>query len=309
MLQRMGRLAVVMGAVVALGAVCSRAVAAEPGEAKAPAGKTRKVLYLTHSQGFNHPVLGLSEKLLPEMGKKSGAFEVTCLQGYKQKPDKIDLSMITPEYLKQFDAIIFYTTGELPLKPEQKKAIVDFVRGGKGIVGIHSATDFSKKPDYWPAFKEMFGAIFKTHGANDAPLILKIEDPTHPATKMLPAEWKIADEMYQFAEPVPRDKFHILISVDTEKSDPANLAKNKMEKGKVYDVAWCRTFGKGRVFYTSLGHREDVWENKLYQEHLVAGIKWAMGEGPADATPSAAKPGRARTGRNQKKANTPAAGQ
>jgi uncharacterized protein len=300
MLQRLGHRVVLMGTVVAVSVMCGRLVAAEPGEAKAPGARAKKVLYLTHSEGFKHPVLELSEKLLPQMGKRLSGFEVTCLDGYKQAKDKIDLSMITPEYLKQFDAIIFYTTGALPLKPEQKKAIIDFVKGGKGFVGIHSATDYSKEPDYWPEFVDMLGPRFKTHGANDAPLFIKVDDPKHPATKMLPPEWKIADEMYQVIAPVPRDKFHILLSVDTEKSEAANLAKNKMEKGKVYEVSWCRLYGKGRVFYTSLGHREDVWENKLYQEHLVGGIRWAMGEGRADATPDA-KPRQAWE-RGQKKA-------
>lgn len=287
MLQELGHRLALMGMVLAMSVMCGRLVAAEADAAKTPGARPKKVLYLTHSQGFNHPVLGLTEKILPELGRKSGAFEVTCLAGYKQKPDQIDLSMITPDYLKPFDAIIFYTTGALPLKPEQKKAIIDFVKSGKGFVGIHSATDYSKDPDYWPDFVDMLGPRFKTHGANDAPLFIRVDDPKHPATKMLPQEWKIADEMYQVIEPVPRDKFHILLTVDTEKSDPANLARNKMEKGKVYEVSWCRLYGKGRVFYTSLGHREDVWENKLYQEHLVGGIRWAMGEGPADATPDA----------------------
>lgn len=294
------RLAVTAGLFVAFAAV-QRVTAEEP---KTPAAKPHKVLYLTHSAGFNHPVLGLSEKTLAEIGEKSGAFKATCLEGYKQKADKIDLSMITPEYLEQFDAIIFYTTGELPLKPEQKKAIIEFVKGGKGFVGIHSATDYCPKPDYWPEFVDMLGPHFKTHGANDAPLFIKVEEPKFPATKMLPSDWKIADEMYQVIEPVPRDKFRILLTVDTEKSDPANLKKNKMEKGKVYEVSWCRDFGKGRVFYTSLGHRDDVWQNKLYQKHLLGGIEWAIGEVPGDATPSDAKPQKAK---GEKKAKAPKA--
>lgn len=275
----LGGFEAVCGGLLAAAACVSVAFGAEP----AAKGSPKKVLYLTHSAGFNHGVLGFSEKMLQEMGKKSGAFEVTCLEGYKQKGDKIDLSMITPEYLKQFDGIIFYTTGKLPLKDDQKKAIIDFVRGGKGFIGIHSATDYSGEAGYWPEFVEMVGPRFKTHGANDAVLVLKIKDPTHPSTEMLPHEWKIADEMYQFVEPVPtgKGKFHMLITVDTEKSDAEALKKHKMEKGKTYEVAWCRPFGKGRVFYTSLGHREDVWTNELYQKHLIAGIKWAMmgGEG------------------------------
>ncbi|HOW19057.1 MAG TPA: hypothetical protein PLC79_08470, partial [Phycisphaerae bacterium] len=132
MLQELGHRLALMGMVLAMSVMCGRLVAAEADAAKTPGARPKKVLYLTHSQGFNHPVLGLTEKILPELGRKSGAFEVTCLAGYKQKPDQIDLSMITPDYLKQFDAIIFYTTGALPLKPEQKKAIIDFVKSGKG---------------------------------------------------------------------------------------------------------------------------------------------------------------------------------
>ncbi len=275
--------------VLTTGLVCGWSATAFS-QAAAGAARERRVLYLTHSEGFKHGVLELSEKLLKEMGEKSGAFKATCLEGHKQAKEKIDLSMITPEYLAPFDAIIFYTTGHLPLKPEQQKAIIDFVKEGKGFVGIHSATDYSSKEGYWPEFVEMIGPRFKTHGANNAPLVLKIHDPKHPATKMLPQEWKIADEMYQFITPVPRDKFRILITVDTEKSEAENLKKNKMEKGQTYEVAWCRKFGKGRVFYTSLGHNEEVWKDKLYQQHLIAGIQWAMGDLKGSAMPSDAKP-------------------
>jgi type 1 glutamine amidotransferase len=69
---------------------------------------------------------------------------------------------------------------------------------------------------------------------------------------------------------------HVLISVDTEKSDPESLKAHKMERGKDYPVAWTNTEGKGRIFYTSPGHREDIWTNVKYQQHLIAGIKWAM---------------------------------
>jgi len=274
-----------------------------------PAAKKRHILYLTHSQGFNHPVLALSEKTLTEMGRKSGAFEVTALEGYKQKPDKIDLSIITPEYLRQFDAIVFYTTGELPFTAGQKKAIVEFVKSGRGIVGIHGATDtYREKPEAFPEWAEMLGARFRTHGPkNDVPVIIDVKDRRHPATRMLPAEWKIADEIYQFAAPVPRDKFRILMSIDGSKLSEESLKAHAMEKGRTYEVAWCRDYGKGRVFYTSLGHRDDVWTNPLYQQHLIAGIRWAMGDLEGDATPTEPKAGRSGFSRGRANAKIAAA--
>lgn len=261
---------------IALAFVLTLALSAQAAE---PAATTRparfKALYLTHSAGFNHPVLGLSEKILTEIGAKAG-IDVVTHAGYKQKKEEIDLKFLTPEYMQQFDAIILYTTGELPLTDVQKKALVDFVKEGKALVGIHAATDTFYE---WPEFKELMGAQFKTHSVNDNVVTIKIEDKKHPATRMLGDEWKIADEIYQTREPVDRQKFHVLMSIDTDKTD---LAKQKMEKGKVYDMAWCREYGKGRVFYTALGHREDVWENPKFQQHLIGGIKWAMKAGRAE---------------------------
>ena len=276
------------GALMALGIVGLNgfAFAQEPPREPDRPARPRHILYLTHSQGFNHPVLGHSEKVLQEIGKKAG-IQVTVLEGYKQKPDQIDLKMITPEYLKRFDALVFYTTGEPPLTDAQKKAIADFVKGGKGLVGIHAATDTFKDGKVYPEWGEFFGASFKTHGANDVPVVIRNEDPDHPTTKMLPREWKIADEMYQFRESVSRDKFHLLLAIHGDDLSEQARKAHKMEAGKVYEVAWCREYGKGRTFYTSLGHREDVWDNELFQKHLIAGIRWAIGDLKGDATPTA----------------------
>lgn len=270
-----------VGMLVAMSLASGRALAADEKakEAGPAAAKERHVLYLTHSAGFNHPVLGFSEKMLKEMGEKNG-IKVTALEGYKQPKEKIDLKMITPDYLKQFDAVILYTTGELPLTDEQKKALVDYVKEGKALVGIHSATDTLYQ---WSEYMELMGAQFKTHAVNDDVVTIKIEDPEHPTVKMLAPEFKIADEIYQTRQPVDRKKFRVLMSIDTSKT---NLEKQKMEKDKVYDMAWCRRYGKGRVFYTALGHREDVWTNPKFQEHVIAGIKWAMGDLKGNARPT-----------------------
>lgn len=269
-----GRLAAIAAAAAAL---CPTARAADP---------KPKILFLTHSQGFKHSSLETAEGVFKEIGKNSGAYEGVTLEGFKQNQTAIDLSMITPAYLNEFAAVMFFTTGELPFTDEQKQALIDFIQNGKAWIGAHSAADTFYK---WPAYAENFsGAYFKTHGAGDKPLILRVEDQKHPATKMLGAEFTWIDEFYQYKpESISRDRIHVLISVDTEKSDLG--PQRGMEKGGDYPLAWCREVGKGRSFYTALGHREDVWTNPLFQAHLLGGIKWALGQEPGDATPSNAK--------------------
>jgi type 1 glutamine amidotransferase len=246
--------------------------------------KPKKLLYWTYSAGFKHGSLGLSEKIVTQIGSDSGVFEATTNRGYLKSKDQIDLSYVTPEYLAQFDAMMFYTTGELPLNDAQKQAMLDFIKNGKAFIGIHSATDTFYK---WPAYGEMIGAYFAGHpwGAGDPAETFKIEDAKHPATRMLPPEWTIQDEIYQAGPPYSRKVLHVLISMDTAKT---NMNKKGLLYGKDGDYAlvWCRNYGKGRVFYTGLGHRDDVWNNPLFQQHLLGGIKWAMGLEPGDATPN-----------------------
>lgn len=268
-----------LGLAIAIGASTFSAGAAE-----------KKILFLTHSAGFKHGSLATAEDVVKKLGEKSKDFDVTVLEGYKQDQQAIDLSILTPEYLNQFDAIMMFTTGELPLTDEQKKALIDFVKNGKAWIGAHSATDTFYT---WKEYGELSGAYFKGHGPNHEPLVLRVEDKNHPATKMLGDTWPIADEFYQYGtdpndekRPVPysRERLHVLLSVDTNQS---NLAPQRMEPNGDYALAWCQNFGKGRSFYTALGHRDDVWTNPVFQAHLLGGIKWALGLESGDATPSA----------------------
>lgn len=265
-------------------------VIAEPSPAWAQEKKPR-LLFLTHSAGFKHGSLATAERIVIELGERTGLFEAVTLQGYRQSKDEIDLSMISADYLAQFDAVMFYTTGNLPLDDSQKKALFDFVNDGKAYIGVHSATDTFYA---WPTYGRMSGAYFSGHGRNDKVLILTVEDTHHPATRMLGDTWPIADEFYHYGmEPndpkrpiaFSRERLHVLLSVDTERSDLSGQAG--MEKGGEYPLAWCQNFGQGRSFYTALGHRDDVWTNLTFQAHLLGGIKWAFGMEEGDATPSA----------------------
>jgi uncharacterized protein len=225
--------------------------------AQAPA--TRKILYLTQSVGFKHDVLPLSEKILAQVGHAHG-FDVTVIG---------DASTITAESLEPYSAVVFYTTGELPMRDEQKAAFMAWIRSGKGFVGIHSATDTFYK---WAEYGEMIGGYFDEHPWNTR-VTMKVEDHDHPSTKHLGATWALADEIYQFKNYSRTDK-HVLLSLDVSSVDLN--AKGVKRADRDFANAWYKSWGSGRVFYTALGHRPEVWQDPAYQQHLAGGITWAM---------------------------------
>ncbi len=221
----------------------------------------RKLLFLTHSAGFNHSVIPLAEKVMPEIGKKLGNFETTVTQ---------DCSVINEANLKNYDAVMFYTTGELPISEEGEKAFMDFIRNGKGFVGIHCATDTFYK---WPEYGEMIGGYFDQHPWH-TDVVVNVEDTKFPATNHLGKSFKIKDEIYQFKD-WSRAKTHVLLSLDPDSVDLS--AKNVHRSDRDFGLAWCHPYGKGRVFYSALGHRDEVWQDERFQKFLVNGTLWAMG--------------------------------
>ena len=243
---------------------------------KPAAAKGKKILFYSQSFGFRHPVvarpvsgeLSHAEKMLKEIAGKAG-YEVAVTQDFNDLRDE--------KALAQYDAIVLYTTGNPMIN---RDALMKFVRGGKAIIGIHTATDtYHSDADYgkgWPEYVKMIGGAFKGHGRTHDPVTIKVEDTKHAATTMIEQGWKISDEIYQFRD-FNRDTCHVLLSIDTEKMDDKTLEGHTMKKGTDYPVAWTRTEGKGKVFYTSLGHREDVWTNPVWQKHLLGGMGWAMG--------------------------------
>ena len=254
----------------------------------------RSCSFLTHAALYKHTSLGPAEKAVTELGK-AGGFEVTTVEGYKQDSKQLDFSFLTPEYLNQFDGVMMMTNGNLPFTDAQKKNLVDFVRGGKALIGAHCA---SLTFYNYPEFGEMLGGYFNRNLPQGTIAVLKVEDSKHPATKMLGASWPLVDEFYLFgtapwdaARPdenidvlfknkIPmgfsRDKVHVLLSLDTERMD---LTKQpNLKRGGDYPQAWTKEVGKGRTFYTSLGHRDDIWSNDpVFRAHINGGIRWALG--------------------------------
>ena len=255
----------------------------------------KKLLFLTHAGYYKHTSLGFAEEAGTSWGPDAG-FEVTVHQGFLQDAEELDLSFLTAEYLAGFDGLMMMTNGNLPLSDDQKEAIVDFVRGGGGFVGVHCAA--LTLYDY-PEFGEMLGGYFRRTVGQNRLVVLRVEDRQHPATKMLGSSWPLIDEFYLygtrawteddpeenvdvlFGNRIPvglsRNNVRILLSIDTRATDLTGL-EDDMRIGGDYPQAWARNFGEGRSFYTSLGHRDDIWSNDpVFRTHVVGGIRWALG--------------------------------
>lgn len=275
----------------------------EPTRADAPGQQVpKKLLFLTHAALYKHTSLGPAEEAVTSWGPEAG-FEVTRSRGYLQDANELDLSNITAEYLAEFDGVIMMTNGNLPLDDSQKRALVDFVRAGGAFIGIHCAALTLYN---YPDFGEMLGAYFRRAVQQNHVFVLNVEDLEHPATRMLGESWTVVDEMYQFGTaawsanrpdenvdvlfgnriPVgfSRDRVRVLLSIDTRATDLDGL--EEIEPGGDYPQSWVREFGEGRSFYTSLGHRDDIWStDPTFQAHVVGGIRWALGLEEGDATP------------------------
>ena len=196
---------------------------------------------------------------MKEIADRDGLFEVTATE---------DLSAITTEGLKPYAAIVFYTTGELPITDEQKAALLDFIRSGKAFIGIHSATDTFYK---WPEYGEMIGGYFDQHPWHQD-VTVKVEDRRHLATSHLGESFKITDEIYQFKN-WDRGKVHVLLSLDANSVDLTKPAVHRTDKD--FALAWTRDYGRGRVFYTALGHRPEVWKDERFQQLIIGALRWA----------------------------------
>jgi type 1 glutamine amidotransferase len=260
----------------------------------------KKVLFLTHAALYKHTSLGPAEKSVTEWGK-TGGFDVTTVEGYKQDSDKIDLSFLTPQYLAQYDGLMLMTNGNLPLTDAQKKMLVDYVKGGKALIGTHCAT--LTLYDY-PEFGEILGGYYlrslvpMSLMAQGRIGLLKVEDQNHPATKMLGSTWPLDEEFYEFGHavwdaskptenisqvgrlhilmPFSRSRVHVLLSLDTERMDLTGL--QTITRGADYPQSWTVNAGRGRTFYTTLGHRDDLWTNDpVFRAHVTGGIRWALG--------------------------------
>jgi len=223
--------------------------------------KKGKLLYMTLCKGYKHESVPLSKEIVKEIGEKSGAFETTVTE---------DVADFTAQNLKNYDAVMFNTTGELPMTDEQKKAFLDFVRSGHGFVAVHSATDTFYM---WSDFNDLIGGYFNGHPWHEM-VTIEVADPSSSLVGFLGKSFQINDEIYQVSDFKAKDS-HVLLSLDPSSVDLKKPGVQHRYYG--WPVAWTRPYGKGRVYYNGLGHDDWVWKDTRFQEMLAKGIEWAMG--------------------------------
>jgi type 1 glutamine amidotransferase len=250
------------------------------GMAQTVAQPMKHLLVLAEEKGYRHEAVSHAAATIERLGRETGLWTTTI------RTDTEVLTKKKLEYnaknLSDFDAVLFYTAGELDMNPEQKTALLSFVHDdGKGFVGVHSATiTFTS----WPEYGEMIGGYFDEHpwGTFDAPIL--VEDPSFPGMSQWPKSFVLKDEIYQVRE-FSRGKVRVLMRLDASKLDLNNSHVHR--KDQDFAVTWAKAYGKGHVYYSTLGHVEQNWDDPRMQKMYVEAIKWAMGLVEGDATPRA----------------------
>jgi putative membrane-bound dehydrogenase-like protein len=249
------------------------ALTAQAAMAQATAGK-KKLVLITQSKGFDHAVVKPREGNKPSVVEQ-GFIDLAAKTGMFDLEHSRDASILTPEKLKQTDIVVFYTTGILPMNPQD---LADWVQAGGKFMAIHCGSDTFHDT---PAYLNLVCGEFVAHPWHEGDdVTIKVLDPANPTAK----PWNDAgdgltfkEEIYQHKNFMP-EKVHVILGLDMEKT--------KIKKPQFIPIAWCKEEGKGRVYYTSLGHRESTWQNPRYQDHLIAAIKWLNGEAEADVKPN-----------------------
>lgn len=259
--------------------------AALPDKAPAAPKQPRNILVYSKTAGFRHGSIGIGTRAIALMGDKTKAYTAFATE---------DESYFEPAKLAKFDAVFMLNTTGNCLRPktgdkaaddkreeELKKSLMDFVSGGKGLIGVHSATDTYGG---WKDYNKMMGGAFDGHPWNAGSKVgVKNLDPTHPLNAAFNgASFEITDEIYQFrADTAVQGERRYLLALDAEKT---NLKIGKRADG-FYPISWVAPFGKGRNFYCSLGHNDAIFWNPAVLRHYLAGIQYALGDLEADATP------------------------
>ncbi|MEO7600121.1 MAG: ThuA domain-containing protein [Opitutus sp.] len=268
------------------------------------AGAPVRVLYFSKSAGFEHSAVkrtngqpSYSENVLTKIAGASG-LEFTFSK---------DGSKFSADYLKQFDAVMFYTSGDLlsvgtdgqpAMTAAGKQALLDWVASGRGFVAVHSGSDsfhtgesgggnnphrnqrYKNYGDAADPYIKMLGGEFIKHGPQQVAKA-RVIDPKFPGFDEVGAELNVKEEWYSLKEFAADD--HVLLVLDTKGMEGSDYDRPP------YPIAWARMHGKGRVAFNAMGHREDVWDSTAYQSMLVGALKWAGGVVQADVTPNLAQ--------------------
>jgi len=229
--------------------------------------KQKKILVFTKTAGFRHTsAIASGKTAIIELGAKN-KFDVDTTE---------NAAAFTTDNLKNYAAVVFLCTTGNVLNDEQQQAFQQYIRAGGGFVGLHSAADTEYD---WPWYGELNGAYFKNHPKQQE-AVFNIVDANNIATAHLPKVWKRFDELYNFKW-IGTD-LHTLITIDESSyTGGAN--------GENHPMAWYHDFDGGRAFYTALGHDNKSFEDPLYLQHVLGGIKYAMGANPKATANTAMK--------------------
>lgn len=212
-----------------------------------------RVLMVTTTAGFRHDSIATARSVVAGLAAANG-FVVTATE---------NLADISASRLASTDVLMFaLTSGELALDEGQKRAILEFVNGGGGFIGIHSATDTLYQ---WPEYGRLVGAYFKDHPWTQEAGV-RVEDRTHPITASLGAVLTLREEFYTFREN-PRPLVHVLLSLDS----------SSVGAQGDFPLAWTQAIGRGRSYYNALGHFPDTWTDGRFQAQIAAAIRWTTG--------------------------------
>jgi type 1 glutamine amidotransferase len=276
-------------ALLAASCILSTTSTASAEEARQP----HKLLFYHRSAGFEHSVVKVKD------GQPCYAETILrpiCEKHHWDLVSTKDGSIFTPDNIKTFSAFLFYTTEDLtkpeaadgskPISKEGKQAFLDAIKDGKGYVGFHCASDTfhseghreqTQPVDERDPYINMVGGEFIIHGSQQ-PTTMTVVDPKFPGAGNLGSGFKMLEEWYSLKNFA--DDLHVILVNETKDMH------DKPYERPPYPATWIRNYGKGRVFYTSMGHREDVWTSPQFQDLVVGGITWAVGDAEADCSPN-----------------------
>ncbi len=238
----------------------------------------KHILFLGGSQAFAHDSVSHAMHTMAKIGEESGLFDVRF---------HTDTELVTKGKLRgnkknldYFDAVMFYTQGDLPLTDDQKADLMSFVReDGKGILAAHAGTDSFRES--WPEYVEMVGGAFNRHPWHQKVRVI-VDDRNFPATKHFGPSFEVTDEIYQYNR-YSREKVRVLMRLDTSTVDMTKEGVARSDGD--FALGWARAWGKGRVFVNALGHRNTVWDREDIQKMWLEGAKWVFGMTEGETKP------------------------
>jgi type 1 glutamine amidotransferase len=243
----------------------------------------KRLLVIGEEKGYRHEAIPHAMATIEKLGRETGLWDTVI------RTDTEPLTKKKLEYnaknLNDFDAVLFYTGGTLEMDDQQKADFLSFIHDdGKGFIGVHSATiTFTK----WPEYGEMIGGYFDEHPWNTFAAPIVVEDPAFPGMQQWHRAFTLTDEIYQMKN-FSRDNTRVLMRLDPSKLDLTNPKVHR--KDHDFAVTWAKMYGKGRVFYSTLGHVDANWDKPEMQKMFIEGIKWALHLVDGDATPRPAQP-------------------